>query len=96
MYRKCRDTVLSALGGEEKSPQTENIRKSTSELLDEIFEAVNSFDTLAIDSVLNEISSAGFSAEESSLFEELKDAAEGCDSGRCEEIISKWKDTINI
>ncbi len=62
------------------------------EFLDRISEALEAFDTLLIDEVVEEMSRYSYDNED--LFEKLKTAAESCDTELCTEIIQEWREKI--
>ncbi len=63
-----------------------------SEFLDRISEALEAFDTLLIDEVVEEMSRYSYDNED--IFEKLRAAAENCDTELCTEIIAEWKEKL--
>ncbi len=63
-----------------------------SEFLDRITEALEAFDTLLIDEVVEEMSRYSYDNED--LFEKLRAAAESCDTELCTEIIAEWREKL--
>lgn len=70
----------------EKPPQTADVF----ELLSKMQEALDNFDTLQIDGVVEQMSSYTFTGKQNELFIKLKQAAEESDIDVCSEIVSEW------
>ncbi len=66
--------------------------EQTMEFLDRISEALESFDTLLIDEVVEEMSQ--YCYEYGEEFERLRSAAEKCDIELCSEIVAEWKEKL--
>ncbi|MBD5103373.1 MAG: response regulator [Ruminococcaceae bacterium] len=70
----------------DKPPQTADIF----ELLEKMHEALDNFDTLQIDEVVEQMSRYTFADRQGELFERLKQAAEESDIEVCDEIVTQW------
>ncbi len=64
----------------------------TLEFLERINEALDSFDTLLIDEVIEEMSQYRY--EHQDIFERLRSAAESSDVELCAEIVAEWKEKL--
>lgn len=94
-YRKFKE-ILAPLFPElnEEKDMSEINDDEIGSLLDELMEALNNFDTLQIDEVIEKMSGFNYSDEQNALFSELKAAAESTDIERCEEIEKRWRKLI--
>ncbi len=63
-------------------------------LLDELGEALDNFDTLQIDEVIEKMSEYDYRDDQDALFSELRSAAELSDIDRCAEIRSNWLELL--
>lgn len=70
----------------EKMPQTADVF----ELLSKMQEALDNFDTLQIDEVVEQMSQFTFADRQGELFEQLKKAAEESDIDICLNIVTEW------
>lgn len=70
----------------EKRPQTADVF----ELLEKMHEALDNFDTLQIDEVVEQMSRYTFTGKQGELFAKLKQAAENSDIDACEDIVTGW------
>ncbi len=66
----------------------------TVELLNNLLGAIDEFDILKIDAVMNRIARHTYSGEEKKYFERLRDAAERSDIAQCTELAADWKNLI--
>lgn len=64
------------------------------DMLDELGNALEEFDTLAIDEVIEKMSAFTYDDVFNDFFEQLKGAAEECDVDRCGAIAEEWKRDI--
>lgn len=71
---------------EEKRKQSEDIFQ----LLEKMHEALDNFDTLQVDEVIEQMSRYSFTEEQKGLFEELKSCAEAGDIDKCSEVTERW------
>ena len=62
--------------------------------LDKMKNALDEFDTLEIDDVVEEMSKNSYSDEQKEYFGKLKEAAENSDIDGCNEIVEKWRSAI--
>lgn len=60
-------------------------------LLDDLQTALDDFDTLKIDEVVERMSHGQFPDDQQELFERLREAAESSDMEKCAEIASEWR-----
>lgn len=63
-------------------------------LLDNLLSAIDEFDILKIDAVMDRIARHTYSGEEGKYFERLRDAAERSDIAQCTELAAEWKSYI--
>lgn len=68
--------------------------ETTLALLDELNAALECFDTLAIDEIIEKMSAYKFEGYAEDLFEKLRAAAEECDIDACTEIAENWKSAL--
>lgn len=71
---------------EVKHQQSEDIF----DLLEEMHDALDNFDTLQIDEVIEQMSRYSFTEEQKGLFEELKSCAETGDIDKCRDVTERW------
>ena len=93
LYRNVR-TILSGVFPEvDLTPHnTEEADKETvKQLLSEMIEALDNFDTLAIDEVVEKMSEYSYSGEAARLFGKLRNAAAEGDTDVCAEVVASWK-----
>lgn len=80
------------------TPNTK-VRKATNKdvmkLLEEMQEALDNFDTLQIDEVIEEMCKFKYSGKNEELFNDLKLAAANSDIDRCLNVVSDWKNAIS-
>lgn len=67
----------------------------TEALLDNLQSALDAFDTLEIDAVVEKMSKLNYDGEQQELFNRLREAAENSDIDRCGEIAAKWRSSIS-
>ncbi len=84
--------ILSLYFSSESEPITECSGGQVMEFLERISEALESFDTLLIDEVIEEMSRYTYKHQDE--FEQLKSAAESSDIDLCAEIVAKWKEKL--
>ncbi|MGN0651282.1 MAG: PocR ligand-binding domain-containing protein [Oscillospiraceae bacterium] len=77
----------------EKQQQTADT-ETTLALLDELTEALECFDTLALDEIVEKMANYEFESYAQDLFEELKKAAKDCDIDVCAQIAEDWKSAL--
>ncbi|MGN0695469.1 MAG: PocR ligand-binding domain-containing protein [Oscillospiraceae bacterium] len=79
-------------GGQNKSPaEQEDIIK----LLDRMCAALDEFDILGIEEVLDDMAGCAYPAEQSELYERLREAAESSDLDFCHDIIGSWRAALS-
>ncbi len=94
-YRKFKDILtplfpeLNVTGG-----KTEINNDETLSLLDELMDALDNFDTLQIDEVIEKMSAFDYPDDQNKLLNELKSAAESTDIDRCGEIGKSWREVL--
>ncbi len=59
-------------------------------MLDQMHEALDNFDTLQIDEVIDEMSKFQYAGKNAENFEQLRSAAENSDIDKCLDIVEKW------
>ncbi len=79
---------------EEKQEKKSASHEEIAEMLDKLSEALDNFDTLAIDEVVEEMASYEYEECFGDYIETLKTAAEECDIDVCCEIVSRWKEDL--
>ena len=72
-------------------------RKKTKilDLLDSLQGAIDNFDILEIDEVVNKMSALSLSGEEQELFERMRKSVEGNDIEKCAEIAVQWRGVVD-
>lgn len=94
-YLQLKD-VLSNYFADTPNTKVRNAKsKDISRMLEEMQEALDNFDTLQIDEVIEEMSTFKYSGKNEELFENLKLAAANSDIDRCLSIVSDWKEALN-
>lgn len=84
--------ALSKYFGDTKTAEIRSARaEDIAELLDKMREALDNFDTLQIDEVIEEMSKFKYSGKDAELSERLKTAAADYDIDACAEIVTEWK-----
>ena len=91
-FMKYKEILSPYLSSSESEPITECSGEQVMEFLERISEALESFDTLLIDEVIEEMSR--YTYEQQDEFEQLKSAAESTDIDLCTEIVAKWKEKL--
>ena len=95
MYRGMKEILGPHVPHEEKKDLVAAAKDDILPLLDQLSEALDCFDTLAIDDVVEQL--AGFSyptEEQQDFFEQLRDAAEVSDIDTIAAIIPQWRDVL--
>lgn len=87
-YMGCKDLLRLYFDGDNEQETDGELNT----LLDEIIEAMDSFDILAIDEALEKIGKSVNSSDDKQRFKELRNAADESDFERCIEIVNEWKD----
>ncbi len=95
MYRRYKDILApifpdSIKSGEKKEADPEQI----SDMLCWLQEGLDNFDTLRIDEVIEEMSGYSFPKDQSTIFSELKVAAENCDIDTCNGLLGRWRELM--
>lgn len=65
------------------------------ELLDDLNAALDDFDTLKVDEVVERMSRGRFPEEQQDCFERLREAAESSDMEKCSEIAAEWREKLS-
>ncbi|MBQ3842708.1 MAG: PocR ligand-binding domain-containing protein [Ruminiclostridium sp.] len=92
MYRAMKDILGPHVPHEEPKDLVAATADDISPLLDQLSEALECFDTLAIDDVVEQLAGFSFPTEEQqSFFEQLRDAAEISDIDMIAALIPQWK-----
>ncbi|MCM1225942.1 MAG: PocR ligand-binding domain-containing protein [Clostridium sp.] len=68
--------------------------ETVGKMLDELQEALNGFDTLMIDEVIEKMSGYKYPDNQKDYFESIKKAAENSDVFACSDIIKEWKNAF--
>ena len=68
--------------------------KKTLELLNSLQEAIDNFDILEMDEVVNKMSRRSFGEIDKAFFEKMHESVESSDIAQCSEIVAKWKADI--
>lgn len=74
----------------------ESNTKRTLDILERVHEAIENFDILEIDEVINKMSQQTFSGDEKDYFERLRKSAENSDIEECSDIVSEWINSLKI
>ena len=91
MYQKMKDILKPHVPEEEKKELVAATKDDISPLLDQLSEALECFDTLAIDDVVKQLSAFSFPDNWQECFDQLRDAAEISDIDTIAAIIPEWK-----
>lgn len=96
MCRSVEDILRGVFPDESIGEKPANTADSetTLALLDELQAALECFDTLAIDEIIEKMSGYKFEGYAEDLFEQLKSAAEQCDIDACAQIAENWKSAL--
>ena len=91
-FMKYKEILSPYFSSSESETISECSAEQLTEFLDRISEALESFDTLLIDEVIEEMSR--YTYEHQDEFEQLKSAAESSDIDLCAEIVANWKEKL--
>lgn len=91
-FMKYKEILSPYFSSSESEPITECSGGREIEFLERISEALESFDTLLIDEVIEEMSR--YTYEHQNEFEQLKSAVESSDIDLCAEIVAKWREKL--
>ena len=95
-YRRFKDILtplFPELGGTKDRSEINN--DELLPLLDELMEALDNFDTLQTDEVIEKMSAFDYPEEQNALFNDLISAAESSDIERCVEIGKNWRELLD-
>lgn len=93
-YLQLKDVLSNYFGDAPNTKVRSAAGKDILRMLEEMQEALDNFDTLQIDEVIEEMSTFKYSDKNEELFEDLKLAAASSDIDRCLTIVSDWRDTL--
>ena len=68
--------------------------KKTLELLNSLQEAIDNFDILEMDEVVNKMSRRSFGDHDKEFFEKMNESVQSSDIAQCSEIVAEWKADI--
>ena len=90
-YRRYKE-ILAPLFPEceQETQKQKSTNDATRELLSEMKEALDNFDTLQVDEVIEKMSGYDYPEEQMMIFEQLKAASENTDTELCEQIVNEW------
>ncbi|MDE6030442.1 MAG: PocR ligand-binding domain-containing protein [Oscillospiraceae bacterium] len=88
------DGCLNIVTEWRKALMNPNDGEKVLKLLDELQNALDEFDTLEIDAVVEKMSHRSFSDAQREYFDQLRGAAENSDIDKCAEIIAKWRSAV--
>ncbi|MBQ9483270.1 MAG: PocR ligand-binding domain-containing protein [Ruminiclostridium sp.] len=91
MYKQMKDILGPHVPHEEEKELVAVTSDDVAPLLDQLGEALECFDTLAIDDVVEQLSAFSFPEDQQACFEKLRDAAEISDIDAISAIIPEWK-----
>lgn len=94
MYQKMKDILGPHVPHEEAKELVAASKDDILPLLDQLSEALECFDTLAIDEVVEQLSGYSFPDNWQACFEKLRDAAEISDIDTISAIIPEWKSIL--
>ncbi|MGN0620125.1 MAG: PocR ligand-binding domain-containing protein [Ruminiclostridium sp.] len=97
LYRNVRTILAGVFPDVDLTPHdTKEADKETVEkLLSEMIEALDNFDTLAIDEVVEKMADYSYSGDAARLFGKLRTAAAEGDTDVCAEVVANWKILLN-
>ncbi|MCH5204198.1 MAG: PocR ligand-binding domain-containing protein [Oscillospiraceae bacterium] len=94
-YRQLKDVLAplfpECINNDENEEKQEASTEKIRDLLDELKDALDNFDTLQVDDVIEEMSAFEYPEEHLTLFDALKDAAENTNIELCLEIAKEWR-----
>ncbi len=95
MYKAMKDVIRPFVPEEEKKELKAASKDDILPLLDSLAEAIECFDTLQIDEVVEEMSGFSYATEDQQkCFKDLKDAAEISDIDTISAVIAQWREML--
>ena len=91
MYREMKDILGPHVPHEEAKELIAATSEDVAPLLDQLSEALECFDTLAIDDVVEQLAGFSFPEDQQDCFDRLRDSAEISDIDTIAAIISEWR-----
>lgn len=93
-YLQLREALTKYFAGASNEEERSAVSGDIAGLLDKMREALDNFDTLQIDEVIDEMSKFRYSDKNADFFERLKAAAEDSDIDSCLNIVGEWNDSL--
>ncbi len=93
-YLRIKDILTPYFPSAEENEEQNACREKIFEFLKRISAALEDFDTLNIDAVVEEMSKYKYQDEDAEFFEKLKSAAEESDIDKCMEICYEWNEAL--
>ncbi|MBR3025991.1 MAG: Hpt domain-containing protein, partial [Oscillospiraceae bacterium] len=88
-YRKSLKYLFPDVPDEDEEKEADS--GQINELLDKLAEAIEDFDSLTMEEVVENLSKFKLSGENETVFGELKEAVSSSELEKCSELITKWK-----
>ncbi|MCM1023030.1 MAG: PocR ligand-binding domain-containing protein [Prevotella sp.] len=89
-YMKLKDALQPFFADDSEEEEHIAQFEEIMSMLEKMQEALDAFDTLQIDEVIEEMSMSKYSDKNADFFEQLKKAAEGSDIDECLKIVDEW------
>ena len=93
-YLKLHEALKKYFGDSAKVEERVAKSEDIMDMLGEMREALDNFDTLQMDEVMEEMSKYRYSGDNADFLGSLEQAVSICDTDACHEIISKWKKAL--
>ncbi len=91
-YRKTLKYLFPDVPDEDEEKEADN--GQISEMLDKLTGAIEDFDSLTMDEVIEDLGKFRLTDEHSSFFNELKEAVSSSELDKCSAVIGKWKEIL--
>ncbi len=88
-YRKSLKYLFPDVPDEDEEKEAHS--RQITEVLDKLASAIEDFDSLAMDEVVEDLEKFKLNDEHSALLSELKDAVSSSELDQCSEVINRWK-----
>ena len=90
-YAAMKALLAPYFPAEEKKEHHEATNSDVSGLLDELKEALDNFDTLQVDEVIEKMEDYDYPEDQRALFAQLRDGAEIGDIDACAQVVAQWR-----
>ena len=90
-YAAMKELLAPYFPEEEKKEHQEATNSDVAGLLDELKEALDNFDTLQVDEVIEKMEEYDYPEDQQALFDQLKEGAEIGDIDACGQVVEQWR-----